>query len=73
LRKQNEDGVTPRKADDGIENIGRDRGIWMTGSRNVETDRESLRLLGVARGRFVESAGSPGTLSGKDKEARKEG
>jgi hypothetical protein len=49
-KKQKEDGMKFRKSEDGIRNIGRTRGIWMTESRNVEADGERLRPVGVARG-----------------------
>jgi hypothetical protein len=56
-RKQNEDEVKLRKVEDAIENVGSDRGIRMTGSRNVEANGESLKSLDVARGTSDESTG----------------
>jgi hypothetical protein len=56
-RKENEDGVKSMKIEDGIENVGRGRGIWVTGSRNVEVNRESLRSLDAAGGTSTEGAG----------------
>jgi hypothetical protein len=41
--KQNENMVKSRKVQDGIGNVGRRRGIWMTESRNAEADGESLK------------------------------
>jgi hypothetical protein len=48
-KKQNENVVILKNVEDGIGNIGRTRGIWMTEWRNVEADGESLRPLDVAR------------------------
>jgi hypothetical protein len=36
LRKQNEDDVKSRKVEGGTRNVGRGRGRWMTGSKNVK-------------------------------------
>jgi hypothetical protein len=37
------------EVEDGIRNIGRRRGIWVTESGNVEADGESLRPVDVAQ------------------------
>jgi hypothetical protein len=50
LNKQNENMVKSRKAQNGIGNVGRRHGIWMTESRNAEMDGESLRQVDIARG-----------------------
>jgi hypothetical protein len=54
LRKQNEDVMKSRKAEDGIENVERGCGIWVTGSRNVEADGKSLRSLDLSPGTSAE-------------------
>jgi hypothetical protein len=46
-----------RKVEDEMGNVRRTPGIWVTESRNVEGDRESLRLVDVARGTLAEGAG----------------
>jgi hypothetical protein len=56
-RKQNHDAVKPMKVDDGIGNVGRGRGISMTGSRNVEVNGECLKLFNVVGGMSAEVAG----------------
>jgi hypothetical protein len=48
LTKQNEDGVKSRKVEDGIGNVGRGCGIWMTASRNVEKCRSGWEKLEIA-------------------------
>jgi hypothetical protein len=55
-KKQNENMVKSRKVEDGIGNVRRTRGIWMTESRNVGADGENLRLVDVARGMSAEDA-----------------
>jgi hypothetical protein len=52
-KKQKEDGVKSRKVEDRIGNIERTRRIWMTESRNVEADWESLRPVDVTRGHWL--------------------
>jgi hypothetical protein len=64
-KKQSEDGVKSRKAEDWIGNIGRGCGIWMTGSQNVEADGKSLRSLDVARGTSDEGAGRSKDIKGR--------
>jgi succinyl-CoA synthetase beta subunit len=56
-RKQNGDGVKLTKLEDGIGNVGRGRGMLMTGPRNVEANGKNLRLLDVASGTSAEGAG----------------
>jgi hypothetical protein len=58
-KKQNEDGLKSMKVEDGIHNVGRGHGIFMTGSRNVEANRESLRSLDVVGGTSAEQVGKP--------------
>jgi hypothetical protein len=55
-KKQKEDGMKSRKVKDGIGNVERTRGIWMTEWQNVEPDRESLRVVDVARGTSAKGA-----------------
>jgi hypothetical protein len=55
-RKQNKDRVKSKKFEDGTGNLGRGRGRWTAGSRNVEADAESLRSLDIARGTSAEGA-----------------
>jgi hypothetical protein len=55
-----------RKVEDAIGNVERRRGIWMTESRNVEEDRENLRLVEVARGISAE-----GAVKSRDVECRR--
>jgi hypothetical protein len=45
------------KVDGGMGNVGRDRRISMTGSRDVEANGKSLRSLDVAGGTWAEGAG----------------
>jgi hypothetical protein len=45
------------KVKDGIENVGRGRGISVTELRNVEANKESLRSFDVAGGTSVEGVG----------------
>jgi hypothetical protein len=49
--------VKSRKVEDGILNIGRGCGIWMTGSWNIEANGESLKSLAGAGGTSAECAG----------------
>jgi hypothetical protein len=56
-RKQKGAGVKSMKVEGGIWNVGRGRGIWMTGLRNVEANGESLRSLDVAGETSAEGAG----------------
>jgi hypothetical protein len=53
-RKQNDDGVESMNVENGIENVGRDRGMWMMRSRNVEANGGSLRSLDLAGGTSAE-------------------
>jgi hypothetical protein len=53
-KKQKEDGMKSRKLEDG--NVGRTRGIWMTGSRNAEADGKSLTPVDAAPGTSAEGA-----------------
>jgi hypothetical protein len=46
------------KVGDWIGNVGRGRGIWMTGSRNAKANGKSLKLLEVVYGTSAERAGS---------------
>jgi hypothetical protein len=55
-KKQNEKVVKSRMIEEGIGNIERTRGIWMTESQNVETDGKILRFVDVARGMSAEGA-----------------
>jgi hypothetical protein len=64
-RKQNEDGVKSLKIEDKIGNVGRDRGISMTGSRTVKANGKSLRSLDVAGGTSGEGKSSPGGNTGE--------
>jgi hypothetical protein len=54
--KQQEDGIKLKNVEDGIGNVGRTRGIWMTESRNVEAGGESLSPVDAARGTSAEGA-----------------
>jgi hypothetical protein len=56
-RKQNKHAVKSMKVENGIGNVGRGRGIAMTGSRNVEAKGESLRSLDGVGGTSAEGAG----------------
>jgi hypothetical protein len=55
--KQNENGMKSRSFEDGLGKVGRGRGRWKTGSRNVEVDGESLRSLDAARGTLAQGTG----------------
>jgi hypothetical protein len=55
-RKQKEDGMESRKAENEIGNAERTRGTWMRESRNVEAHGESFRPVAVARGTSGEGA-----------------
>jgi hypothetical protein len=48
LRKHNKDGMKSKKTEGGIEKVGRGRGRWITGSRNVEECRKRWRRLDIA-------------------------
>jgi hypothetical protein len=54
--KLNKNMVKSRKVQDGIGDVGTRRGIWMTESRNAETDGVSLRQVDITRGMSVEDA-----------------
>jgi hypothetical protein len=62
LRNQNGDGVKLMKVEDGIENVGRGRGISMTRSRNVEANGNSLRSLEIAGRTSAEGAERSGDV-----------
>jgi hypothetical protein len=49
--------VKSRNAKEGIGNVERDRRIWITGSRNLEADRKSLKSIEAPRGRSSTCAG----------------
>jgi hypothetical protein len=65
-RKQNEDGVKSMKVEDGIGHVRRGREISMTGSGNVEENRESLRPLDLAG-----EASAKGAESSREIECRR--
>jgi hypothetical protein len=65
-KKQKEYGMKSRTIEDGIGDVGKTRGIWMTELRNVEADDESLRPVDVARGTSDEAA-----IGSKDVECRR--
>jgi hypothetical protein len=53
-KKQNENMVKSMKVEEGIGNVGRTSGIWMTELSNIEADGESLRPVDVAPGMSAE-------------------
>jgi hypothetical protein len=58
-KKQNENVMKSKKVGDGIGHVGRTRGIWMTESRNVEADGESLSPADVVGKMLAEGAVRP--------------
>jgi hypothetical protein len=65
-KKQNKNALKSKTIEDGIGNVGRTRGIWMTESRNVEADGESLRPTDVPPGTSPEDA-----IRSRDVESRR--
>jgi hypothetical protein len=69
--------VKMMKVEDRLENVGRGREISMTGSRNVEVNKESLRLLDIAGGTSAKWVGRSRDVEcwkrhgGQRKEARR--
>jgi hypothetical protein len=55
-KKEKEDRMKSRKVEDGIGNVRRTHGIWMTESWNAEADGESLTPVDVARSTSADDA-----------------
>jgi hypothetical protein len=55
-KKQNENMVKSMKVEEGIGNVGRTSGIWMTKTSNIEADGESLRSVDIAPRTSAEGA-----------------
>jgi hypothetical protein len=61
------------KIEDGIGNVGRRRGMWVTGSRNAEANEESLRSLEVAGGTSAEGREGQGMSSARGDTGKERG